>query len=168
MATRERSASTDFLFSEDADDSRTSDDGKSDSNDDNEPSGSGIPPSGTVLAFSTEARGTTMPAATGRDLPVFPSITHNMHRDTFTFQSVHRHEHVTARHIHYDMVMRIVHHHHYHHHTHHHVHLSCTNGRCVGGQPSPEPEPHSSDKSEFVGNLQALKSSSCKRRRRQK
>ena len=51
--------------------------------------GSGIPSAGTVLAFNTATQGSTsMP---GSDVRVFPNITHNMHRDTFTFQSVHKH-----------------------------------------------------------------------------
>lgn len=165
MASPERM--TESLFSDD-DDLNTVDASASDSVEDNGARNSGIPSSGTVLAFSTAGHGTTTPAGSGRDLPVFPSIIHNMHRDTFTFQSVHRHEHVTARHIHHDMVLRVVHHHHYH--THHHVHLSCTSGSCLGGEPSPESEPLSSDRSEFVGNLQAVtesaSSTSRKKRRR--
>lgn len=152
MASPEPKGSPESLFSDD-DDLNTGDASVSDSVEDNGARSSGIP-SGTVLAFSTVGYGTTTPAGSGGDLPVFPSIIHNMHRDTFSFQSVHRHEHVTARHIHHDMVLRVAHHHHYR--AHHHVHLSCTSGSCLGGEPSPESEPLSSDKSEFVGNLQAV------------
>ena len=113
--------------------------------------GSGIPQSGTVLAFNTATQGSTL--MPGSDVRVFPNITHNMHRDTFAFQSVHKHEHARAQHTHCHLEIKILHHHHFH--THHHVHLSCQGGQqCLGGQP--QPEPSYTEDHKYVGKPHAV------------